>query len=289
MNTDLSKLCADFLRSSYNSNPTSRIKASHARELVAAFFGYKTHAALLAERKYPLQNIEDAEILAPDIPLMQQRSTRLSGFPDNLHDSSNLAELLATFLRKERYFVGDLWLYDTLEGYINEQLLIDHDVSISDDLSGTMAETNATFEDFPYYEHVKTEDTGDVVTIVSSGVLQGTPLDDKPFCGDTIDLGVTVTLHRIAGKRGFAYLEIQAGGSVRDDWRDTSIHYDLPNVRPKDQWIHVTGGLRFGETAQQFENRQTQIHAIRNRIANDKHTAQDIHTLSHLLGTDEQD
>jgi len=52
VNTDLSKLCADFLRASYKSQTLGKLKASHARELVAAFFGYKSHAALLAEKNY---------------------------------------------------------------------------------------------------------------------------------------------------------------------------------------------------------------------------------------------
>ncbi|HDQ6546386.1 TPA: hypothetical protein QBF42_003944 [Escherichia coli O105:H7] len=37
MSTDLSKLCADFLRQNHVSQSTEKLKASHARELVAAF------------------------------------------------------------------------------------------------------------------------------------------------------------------------------------------------------------------------------------------------------------
>ncbi len=45
MDDDISKLCADFLRANHEG-----LRASHARELVAAFFGYKSHAALLADK-----------------------------------------------------------------------------------------------------------------------------------------------------------------------------------------------------------------------------------------------
>lgn len=51
----------------------------------------------------------------------------------------------------------------------------------------------------------------------------------------------------------------------------------------------MTRGFRFGETQEQFENRQTEIHAIRNRIAQGKTNARDIDRLSHLLGTDQDD
>ena len=51
----------------------------------------------------------------------------------------------------------------------------------------------------------------------------------------------------------------------------------------------MTGGFRIGENQEQFKNRQVEIHAIRNRIAEGKHTAKDIERLSHLLGNDQDD
>ncbi|EFF9634472.1 hypothetical protein GLS05_24690, partial [Escherichia coli] len=79
MSTDLSKLCADFLRQNHVSQSTEKLKASHARELVAAFFGYKSHAALMAEKTYPLVQLEEAYIFIPDIPLMNDRRSKLNG------------------------------------------------------------------------------------------------------------------------------------------------------------------------------------------------------------------
>ncbi len=233
MNTDLSKLCADFLRASYTYQTSGKLKASHARELVAAFFGYKSHAALIVEKIYPLNNLEDAAIFIPDIPLIEQRRSCLSELPDDVLKPSALAELLSNFLQEEEYFGGDIWLYDSLESYIMEVLLIE-DVTISNALSDMMAETNASFEDFPYYENARIKDTREALEVTVSGKLQGTPLDDKFFCGDTINMGVRVTLPRIAGKRGFLDFEINVGGAVNDDWRDKEMHYEVSNVRPKE-------------------------------------------------------
>ncbi|MES9866352.1 MAG: hypothetical protein ABW157_13515 [Candidatus Thiodiazotropha sp. LLP2] len=289
MSTDLSKLCADYLRTAYTATSSQKLKATHARELVAAFFGYKSHAALIAETAYPLDNLEEAYIFVPDIPLMERRRNRLSGLPEDLPPSEALAKQLAAFLSDNGHCGGNVWLYESLETYIMEVLLIEHDDVVSDALSGTMAETNAAFTEYPYYEKARIEDTRDELVTIVTGQLQGEPLDDKLFCGDTINMSVRVTLPRMAGKRGFYDFELEAGGAVNDDWRDKEMHYEVPNIRPKDQWLEMTGGFRLGETQEQFQNRQTEIHTLRNRIAQGKAGVRDVERLSHLLGTDQED
>ena len=64
-----------------------------------------------------------------------------------------------------------------------------------------------------------------VVTVAVTGKYEGTPHEDKPFCGDTIDMHVTVQLSRIAGRTGFASPEISATGSVNDDWVDPELRF----------------------------------------------------------------
>lgn len=286
--SDLSKLCADYLRSSCTPQASGKLKASHARELVAAFFGYKSHAALIAEKTYPLENLEEAVILVPDVPLIEQRRSRLKGLPDDVPVSRSLAGMLATYLQEEGHFGGDVWLYDSLESYVTEVLIPDCDGMLSDELSGIMAETNACFF-MPYFESAEIEDSGDELVVVASGKYEGEQLDDKPFCGDTIDATVYVTLPRIAGKRAFWDFDFTAGGSVNDDWVDPEMRYGVPNVSPKQQFLEMTGGFRIAETQEQFQNRQTEIHAIRNRIAQGVSNEKDIDRLSHLLGTDEDE
>lgn len=374
MSIDLSKLCADFLRQNHTSRSTEKLKASHARELVAAFFGYKSHAALMAEKTYPLDRLEEAYIFIPDIPLMNDRRAKLDGLPNDLTPSTDIAKLLSNMLSDEGLCGGNIWLYDSLETYIAEALLPDCQTLIDDQLSGTMAETNAGFFDSPYYDDVQIEDRGDELVATAKTQYKGEPLDDKPFCGDTIDMVVQVTLPRMAGKRGFYDFELEVGGSVNDNWvdpelrygkrpqsrlaaelgitdddlgllewetlenssddgliydfvltfdescppeilekingldddrtirvsvnafdnpypdePDEAMHYEVPNVRPKDQWLQMTGGFRFGETPEQFQHRQAEIHALRNRIAQGQATPNDVDRLSHLLGTDQDD
>lgn len=374
MSIDLSKLCADVLRQSHTSRSTEKLKASHARELVAAFFGYNSHAALIAEKAYPLNRLEDAYIFVPDIPLMNGRRAKLGGLPNDLTSSIDIAKLLSGMLSDRGLCGGNIWLYDSLETYIAEVLLPDCQSLIDDHLSGTMAETNAGFFDSPYYDDVRIEDRGNELVAIAKTQYKGEPLDDKPFSGDTIDMVVQVTLPRIAGKRGFYDFELEVGGSVNDDWvdpelrygkrprsnlaaelgitdddlellewevqenssddgliydlvlafnercpseilekingldenrtirvsanafddpyldePDEAMHYEVPNTRPKNQRLEMTGGFRFGETPEQFQLRQAEIHALRNRIAQGQATPNDVDRLSHLLGTDQDD
>lgn len=231
MSIDLSKFCADFLRQNHTSQSTEKLKASHARELVAAFFGYKSHAALKAEKTYPLEMLEEAYIFVPDIPLMEDRRAKLNGLPTNFMPSLDIAKLLSDLLIAEGRYGGNVWLYETVESYIAEVLLVDCQSMIDDQLSGTMAEINASFFDSPYYENVKIQDNNDELVITAKAQYKGEPLDDKPFCGDTIDMAVQITLPRIAGKRGFYDFDLEVGGNINDDWVDPELKYGVPNVR----------------------------------------------------------
>ena len=226
MSIDLSKLCADYLRTSYSSQTSGKLKASHARELVAAFFGYKSHATLIAEKTYPLDKLEEAAILVPDIPLIEQRRSRLSDLPNDVPLSLELAKMLSAYLQDEGHFNGNVWLYDSLESYVVEVLIHDCDSMLSDELSGVMAETNASFF-MPYFDEAEIEDSGDDLIVIATGKYEGEPLDDKPFCGDTIDATVHITLPRIAGKRGFLDFDFTAGGSVNDDWVDPELRFGV--------------------------------------------------------------
>jgi len=93
MKQDLSKICADTLRAYTNEKYNIKLKATHAHELVAAYFGYSSKNALLADTKYPISNLHQAEIIvmAPD-DAIDQRRKKLQGLPEELPDSHTLGE-----------------------------------------------------------------------------------------------------------------------------------------------------------------------------------------------------
>ena len=96
---------------------------------------------------------------------------------------------------------------------------------IDDQLSGVMAETNAGFWEQPWYEIESIEDNKNELIITASAKHEGESLDDKPFCGDTIDFQVQISLPRVSGKRSFYEFDVAAVGSVNDDWVDPELKY----------------------------------------------------------------
>lgn len=226
MTDNNSKLCSDFLRETYPG-----LKASHARELVAAFFGYNTHAALLAEANYQVDRLEDADLLIPDINLMDRRRQSLNGLPEELSASKWLAEEIAYYLRDKELFCGETWIYeDNLATYILEEFLPNKVAGDLDDyLADVLAETNAYFDD-PYYDSTKIEDGLDSITVSVPGKYFGEhdTGKDRMFCGDTIDMEIVLVLKRVAGRVAFVEPDINVSGHVNRDYMDPDYDDDMP-------------------------------------------------------------
>lgn len=70
MKLDITKACADSLRAFTQNNYGIQLKSSHAHELVAAYFGYSSRAALLAEKQCPIVNLTDADIIILNPPTL---------------------------------------------------------------------------------------------------------------------------------------------------------------------------------------------------------------------------
>lgn len=211
MNTSVWKLCAEFLRNSYNIKPT------HAHELVAAFFGYKSHAAQLSEQRFKVENIGDAELLIPAIGRIEDRRHRLEGLPVSLPESKAIAQELVRFLKDNDLFEGEAWIVDDLGTFLMEEYLPEN-VALDVELSAEIASTNAIFEDV-YYESADIQDTEGSLLVSVQGLYSGETRDERPYAGDQIDFVVKVEFPRVSGRTGFLWPEVTAGGSVRD-WRD---------------------------------------------------------------------
>ncbi|MVN92661.1 YozE family protein [Mucilaginibacter aquatilis] len=104
----ITKLCADSLRSFSLNKFNISIKSSHAHELVAAYFGYSSRAALLADDKRPIRKLTDAEfiVLTPTAHIKERRKN-LNGLPPNLPD--DLAEGVYLPLIDEKVLLGSIW------------------------------------------------------------------------------------------------------------------------------------------------------------------------------------
>ncbi len=212
----ISKECTDFLRDHHMTSYGQKLKATHAREIVAAFFGYKSHAAQLAETQFPLSEIEVANILAPDVPRIEWRIARLNGLPSNLPEAYELARVLGEFLVRQDMFQGRVWLYDSLGSYVVEELLQENHSFIEDEMSGEMASTNAIFDEYPEYEPPAVTHNGDNVQVIAQGTMYGSQDLDRPYSGHEVGINVIVTLHRVAGHVCFMEPEIDVGGALED-------------------------------------------------------------------------
>lgn len=283
MSIDVSKHLADFLRNSVLTSPETKFKASHSREIVAAFFGYKSHASLLADTEFSVNKVSEAAILVPDVPMIEKRRTDLDELPVDLPSSKEFASLICDELKNAGIFTGNIWLYESFENYIMEQLLHEEDGRVMDELSGVMAETNAIFDLMPEYENATITEDGDETMVSVDGTYEGTTDEDKPFSGDKIAMTVQVRFRRVAGHNGFLNYEISANGAVDDEG-----YYDeepsQPSRRPKDEFLEQTGGFRFGESPDMLQKRLNEIAAIRQKITDGLARYEDIERLSDLIG-----
>ena len=205
MASDYSKYCSDHLR---EWNP--EIKASHARELVAAFFGYKSHAALLAEKKYDIDYVDIAAVIIPDYDTIDERRRCLNGLPESIPDSHTLVDGLLQYLRDSDMFTGEVWDHDDLAEFMIKTYLPDRleSFDFEDELKDEFSQANGVFW-FVEYESADVEENDKHVNITVSGVCYlSQDKDDKPFGGDTIDLEVIVELQRVAGRIAFEEPEI---------------------------------------------------------------------------------
>jgi hypothetical protein len=108
MQHEITKRCADSLRLFSQTKFGIQIKSSHAHELVAAYMGYSSRAALLADFKCPITNLRQADILVltATAPIKERRK-ELKGLPENL--PYDLAEGVYLPLYDEKWILHKIW------------------------------------------------------------------------------------------------------------------------------------------------------------------------------------
>ena len=108
MQLEITKRCADSLRSFSQNQFGIQIKSSHAHELVAAYMGYSSRAALKADSKCPITNLKQAEILVlTPTASIKKRRAELKGLPENLPD--DIAEGVYLPLYDEKWILHKIW------------------------------------------------------------------------------------------------------------------------------------------------------------------------------------
>ncbi len=217
MAIDIAKLCADFLKTTVNSQlKNEKLSSSHAHELVSAFFGYQSKIALLAEKKFTLNRLDKAEFYFPDIPLMDRRRVKMNGLPKELPSSETLARNIAEFIGKTFEFSTEFKIYSSLKDYILDELIPQNEGDIYHDLGDAMSATNAYFDDEPYFDKVEFIDEGEKLIALVSGKMTGKQDEDKRYIGHELIINVEFTFYRVAGVFGFDVYDIETTAGV--DW-----------------------------------------------------------------------
>ncbi len=111
MKFEITKACADSLRTFIQENYGIQLKSSHAHEIVAAYFGYSSRAAMLADKDYPVENLKDAKVIIPNISIssMEQRLKTLEKLSPELPSSYILAEAIYSTITADVQLSERIW------------------------------------------------------------------------------------------------------------------------------------------------------------------------------------
>lgn len=200
---DITKLCSDHLRI-ISENYGVKLKASHAHELVAAFFGYKSRAAMLADKQYRISNLPQAEIIvmAPD-DFIDERRKKLQGLSSELPDNYTLGKASYEFLSAGEWWASPYPPFSSFEK-LARYLVDNNDV---------YKNAFKFYLNVPIHHIVEIKDEEDSVTLtVLHSHLTST--------GEMIGNGqTTINLQRVVGHFGYGKpqisVELWTGGARR--------------------------------------------------------------------------
>lgn len=193
MQQSISKLCADSLRNLASEKYGTKLKPTHAHELVAAFFGYRSNNALLADKQHPVSDLAVAELVVtmPD-EFFNERRMGLQGLAPDLPDNSTLYEAI------RRVLVANEWLRSPFPLFSDFERL-------ARSLLARSSQYDAAFpfhEDVPLDHYVSIEDTDEFVRLTIAHAY-------APQSEDSLADGyTTVTLPRVAGRIGYGAPEL---------------------------------------------------------------------------------
>lgn len=207
------KLCADHLRHTHRALTGSKLGSGHAHEIVAAFFGYPTASALQAEPAYDPDDIIAAEVLIPDLAMLDQRLGALNGLPADLPDGDDIATMLCSYLEEAQQFAGEVWHTRDLADFIQSDVIAKDPMLIENDLSSEISSTNAFFDEL-YVDECSFEIFDDAIVASLSGNLNGESDQDKAFVGDSIAFTTVMTMDRVAARVGYAKPTFETEGAV---------------------------------------------------------------------------
>ena len=204
MKQDISKFCADSLRTFCTETCGIKLKAAHAHELVAAYCGYASKNALLADRKYPVNNLHQAKIVVMiSGDFIDQRRNELQGLSLELPDSYTLGEAVYAPLFSDEWWVSPYPPFRSFEK-LAKLLVEDND---------TYQRVFKFYRDIPvhHYVGIKPSENDVLLSVIHSS---------ENSTGEMVGHGeTTINLPRVAGRIGFSKPQVSVtkwtGGARR--------------------------------------------------------------------------
>jgi hypothetical protein len=208
----VTKFCADHLRA-FSANHGVKLKSGHAHELVAAFFGYKSKAAMLVDALNPETNLAQVNILVL-IPssFVAERLACLEGLPADLPDIYALGEeMFVKLISQENLSFRVFASLAHLAEILTTEYLHKHgDLILPPKFKMSQTSNDIFFK--PQYEfnpEIITSDSDLELIVTNTYSTENT----VRFQG-SIDIKVAIRLHRIAGRVGYSRADISfVGGS----------------------------------------------------------------------------
>ena len=193
MKREISKLCADSLRTLASEKYGTKLKSAHAHELVAAYFGYRSKNALLAEQNYPISALAQAEVVVtmPDEFFTNRRMVLQELSPD-LPDNPVLIEAI------HRALVANEWLKSPFPPFSDFERL-------ANSLLTRSSQYDAAFpfhREVPLDHFVSVESADDHVLLTVTHAF-------APQSEEALAEGyTTIALPRVAGQIGYGAPEL---------------------------------------------------------------------------------
>jgi hypothetical protein len=220
----ISKLCADHLRD-FCSNNNIKLKSGHAHELVAAFFGYKSKAAMQADTSCSIENIRQANILVlMPSAFINERRQSLEGLPADLADTSILGEeMFAYLMSKNKFAARPFGAWGHLAEKLTTEYLQQHGNLILPPSFGPFERAHNIFNKPLYEFNPKIEATNKEVKLVFKNRYYGShSINFEP-----INVVIAIKLQRIAGHVGYAKADISVAVIEDSEYKDKFSEFEV--------------------------------------------------------------
>lgn len=221
MNAAIQSIC--YKISKHPEVSETSLTRSQLHEVIAAFLGYKSHAAMVLEDKSPQQDyvLSDAEFIILNVAQGRSRAENF-GMSETSIDLC-IEEMKIGFSVPVFVSVDDF--YDDTQVIFLEK--IQADIFSSD----AIANSNADFDDLPYLDQ-KITVSGDLWksthdwSIEDTGVMEGeySSEGDRFFNGNRLDVTAKFAFAK-AGRAGLVFLSDDSHCNLydNDDWYDPEL------------------------------------------------------------------